>query len=226
MSANSIALAVLLAVGAQASHAAPVAAPGLDAGEEKAARSFDSDAGRAKRRGKELTDALSLRGKGAFRKMAALEAALTAPRDERKSLFTGMLEGDGTDDTACLHLGGLLMEEGNYDGAVALYTEGLARNPAMAESYLRRRADAHLAAGRREDALRDVDTALKGSPQGGSTHLLRSRILVSMGRLDDAAASYEAAMRFGPHQRTAEDAFICGRLTQSGRAVEACRAGG
>lgn len=223
MNGNGIVLTLLLAAVAQASPAAPDAGRGLDEGAEKAARTFDSDARQAKRRGKELTDSLVLRGKGAFGRMAALEAALSAGRDDRKSMLAGMLEGDAADDTACLHLGGLLMEEGNYDGAVALYTEGLRRNPAMRESYLRRRADAHLASGRKEDALRDVDSALKSSPQGGSTHLLRSRILVSLGRFKDAAASYQAAMKFGPHLKTAEDAFICARLGQAGLDVDVCR---
>lgn len=214
---------ILIGVLAVSALAGPADSRPLNEADESAARTFDADARRAKRRGKELTDSLNIRGKGAFAKLAALQAALDAEGEQRKAMLSDILEKDAAGDAACLHLGGALMDEGNYDGAVALYSEGLRRNPPMAETYLRRRADAHLAAGRREDALRDVDTALKGSPQSGSTYLLRSRILVSMGRLEEAAANYEAAWKFSPHVKTAEDAFICGRLAQAGRELDVCR---
>lgn len=190
--------------------------------EERPRREFEADASDAQRRAKELTDALRLDGKGPSLESAGLEQVLAGEQEGAKATFERLLDTDKEGYRACMHLGSLLLVEGDYAGAAAVYSEGLRRNPAMADYWLRRRAEALLAMGRTEQALSDVEAALKGAPQSGGSLRQRSRILVVSGRLAEAARDYSASWAYSPRVPDTLDAFICGRLSQGGFKVEAC----
>lgn len=214
-----MALAACLCLCAASARAADRQLEGKD---EAQTKTFEADAHHAKKRAKELTDALKLRGKGPFLESVALEAAMKGDTKREKAAYEAMVDAEPKTDTGFFSIGNLLMTEGDYEGAVKMYTRALERRPDLASGTLRHRADAYLAMGRPEEALKDVERALELAPQSGGLYQLRTRILIVLGDYRGAEKSYQASWKYGPHRKEADDEFICRRLKENGLSPDPC----
>lgn len=85
-----------------------------------------------------------------------------------------------------------------YEAAVALRKENAAGPEAALERKLRELARAYLDAGKPEAALEEARKAV-GVLETGESHALCARILMALGRHDDALGALEKARRAAPH---------------------------
>ena len=89
-----------------------------------------------------------------------------------------------------------LVHTGKWEEALNAYQKVLTANPS-AEGY-RRRAQAFILLGRAEDALSDLDKAIRMQPEGLALRYVRADLLESMGRFSDALTDIEHVLRSQP----------------------------
>ena len=124
--------------------------------------------------------------------------------------------------TRLVRAGELLAKAGNYVGAIEHYNRALALgapSPLAESALLTYRAGAYSKQGKRDDAIRDHDTAIKVDPNAFALWA-RAETLRKFGRLSDALVDYDAAIRINPGD---SDAYA-GRadaLSKLGRLTEA-----
>ena len=113
-----------------------------------------------------------------------------------------------------------LRREGDRDPgrAAALLERALAAHPDH-PGLLRARAERALAAGRAEEALAALDRAAKGRA-GAVVHMLRARILASLGRLEEAERAALDAFERAPGRRDVMETVVAvyaaaGRLDEA-----------
>lgn len=215
----SLILAGAIALAASAAKAAGLPQEGRSSAPDPV---FEEQALRTDRRAKELTDGLRIKGKLAFLEGAGMESLINDDRKAAGDSFRRMIEVDPDNFRGYMHLGSMLLSDGDYAGAVALFEKGLKRDPEMMDFFTRKRAEALWGMGKTGEALADVEKVLERIPENGSAYLLRARILLSKGDFREAAKSYEASWRFSPHSRTSLDDFICGRFKSAGQKCAAC----
>ncbi|HEX9126130.1 MAG TPA: tetratricopeptide repeat protein, partial [Methylomirabilota bacterium] len=111
-----------------------------------------------------------------------LEAAVRA--DPRQLVFV-------------LGLSEVYVSLGRYDDALGLTSEVLARQPDLTAARLLR-GQAYVAKGDTAGALRDFEEAVRSSSQSAPAHLYLARVLVRLGRREDAQAEYRHAIKLEP----------------------------
>lgn len=105
-----------------------------------------------------------------------------------------------------------LLDSGQQDEAARRYTE-LARVPAaepVAELALGRIA---ADAGRQEEALTHLRTAVARFPEYGAAHYALARVYRALGRADEAQAALEAHQRYGARWPAIDDPLLAGVTT-------------
>jgi len=114
------------------------------------------------------------------------------------------------DDVSLLsNLGGAYCATGRYGPGIEALEASLRVRPGHFPS-LRNLIQALLATNRAPEALPWADAAVETNPTLGAAHALRADVLASLGRAEDAVASYDSAHALGA--RSAESLWTSGRL--------------
>ena len=100
-------------------------------------------------------------------------------------------------DYPWVHLGEFMLRRNRYDDAVRAFTEALRRNPRNAGAYLGR-FEAEMRRGRMQAAAEVLDTAEKNRVMDPDLALFRAILERSAGRLTEAEANIEQALRANP----------------------------
>lgn len=106
---------------------------------------------------------------------------------------TALFELFPNDTTALRVRSGIYSELGDHDRAISEAKAAIKLVPRDQAAY-HTLVSASIAAGRAEEALADIDSGL-ALAKSAWMHALRSRVLRTTGRLEEASAAYEAAMR-------------------------------
>lgn len=87
--------------------------------------------------------------------------------------------------------------QGDYVGAIALFTQLIMRNPANAVNY-NNRGLIYFQSGQRDKALSDYNKALELNPELDSAYNNRANYYASNGQLAEALTDYEQALDLNP----------------------------
>ncbi|MBI2362065.1 MAG: hypothetical protein HYV15_01600 [Elusimicrobia bacterium] len=109
VTARLLAAAIVLS-GAPAANAAGARRPEA---QEAPVRSFDRDADATRRRAKELTDSLKIRGKFPFLELLGFRANYEGDADKAQEAFAGMIEAAPDNPRGYFHLASNLFIGGN-----------------------------------------------------------------------------------------------------------------
>lgn len=196
--------------------------------ETSSQRGFETDAAASKRRSKELTDALKIRGRGQFFNLLGTRALHEGDALGAQESFRKMMEVEPGSPGGYANLGTSLFLEGDYAGAITLYTEAIvrAKDKDDALDLKAQRARAYLEVGRTEDALADTEAGLGENPPPVKLLLVRTHALMRAGDPAGAAKTYRA-LRLAHHRRRpdAEDAALCRGFGVVNLAIDVCRNG-
>lgn len=88
-------------------------------------------------------------------------------------------------------------QQGNLDGAIALFSQLIDRNPANATDY-NNRGLVYFQNGQHPEAIADYNTALRLNPNSGSIYNNRANYYAAQGRLLDAILDYNTAIELDP----------------------------
>lgn len=88
-------------------------------------------------------------------------------------------------------------KQGDYSGAIALFSQLIDRNPESAVDY-NNRGLMHLRNGQRELAIADYNKALEINPELDSAYNNRANYYVSVGKIAEALEDYEQALDLNP----------------------------
>lgn len=103
----------------------------------------------------------------------------------------------------CYHIQALsLQDQGNFQGAISLYTMALQANPTDVDSYYNRGV-AYYDAGNPNAAIADYTQAIALNPQDEDAFYNRGLARYDLGDIDGAIADFNATLRINPN---AEDA--------------------
>ena len=86
---------------------------------------------------------------------------------------------------------------GEYDTAIADYTEAIRINPEFAATY-NNRANAHAKIGENDEAIADLTEMIRLKPELAKAYNNRGNIYQRMGKYDKAIADYTEAIRIDP----------------------------
>ncbi len=89
-------------------------------------------------------------------------------------------------------------EKGDYQGALAAYSQAIVLNPNYVEAY-NRRGIARRALGDNQAAIADVNEALRINPSDALAYYDRGIARVRLGEFQDAIADYSEALRINPN---------------------------
>lgn len=218
----------LLALGLAGRNAAAAGKPPAEV-ETSSQQVFEKDAAASRRRAKELTDALKVRGKGPFFNLLGTRALHEGDAKGAQDAFRRMVEADPRSPGGYASLGTSLFLEGNYAGAVALYTEAIARaaDKDDALDLKAQRARAYLEMGRTEDALADTEAGMREIPPPVKLLLVRTHAQMQAGDPAGAAKTYRALRLAHERRRPGpEDAALCQGFGIVGLVVDVCGKGG
>jgi tetratricopeptide (TPR) repeat protein len=129
-----------------------------------------------------------------FRNAAAAIKACTAIIDASDSGYVL--------DAAYLHRGMAYLQKGNYDSAIADFSEAIGLNPAYAEAYFRR-GTAHQAKGGYDNAIADFDQVIQLDPKDPEAYNGRGEAYRDKGDYDRAIADFDHALKIEPAMRAA-----------------------
>jgi tetratricopeptide (TPR) repeat protein len=107
-------------------------------------------------------------------------------------------------DAAYLHRGIAYQQKGNFDGAIADFSEAINLNPAFADAYFHR-GGAHRAKGDYDSAIADFDRAIQLDPKDAEAYNCRGEVYSAKGDYDRAIADFNHALEFDPAMRAAAD---------------------
>ena len=105
-----------------------------------------------------------------------------------------------------LERGERLMEEEDYEGAVAAFTELIELQPQLATGYVAR-AGAYFELEQYNMAIADLDQAARLEPENGAVFSLRAMVHYENKDYERAEADYREALRLDP-----QDAWACNNL--------------
>jgi tetratricopeptide (TPR) repeat protein len=178
----------------------------------------------AQREAEEAIEALRCRGEGTdsdavytLRLAHARVLSLRGRVDEAETALAQLTAQRPEDLRAVSHLRGIraglsarsrgnrAYAAGDFEGAAAAYSEGLAADESgLLRGLLRgNRAQARLRAGRHAEALADVDSALGFDATSVKLLLRRAACLLPLGRVDQARAAFGKALEEDPECETA-----------------------
>jgi tetratricopeptide (TPR) repeat protein len=91
----------------------------------------------------------------------------------------------------------LLANQGDWAGAIELYSQALKNDSGLSVTY-RNRGTAYIHAGRLDDALADLDRAVAISPNEASAYLLRAQLRLLRKEYDESLADLDESLRCMP----------------------------
>jgi tetratricopeptide (TPR) repeat protein len=154
--------------------------------------------------------------------MAALAATWTQVHywKDSRTVFEHARQVTQNNDLALTLLGELRADDGDLDGAVALYREALRDKPNYAAHfYLARSLEQQ---GKIDEAKSEYALALRFHPWSEQAHIYLGLLLAGEKKYDQAAAEYEAVLKTNPRSATAHNDLA--RLLQTeGRLDESVR---
>lgn len=226
----ALSLLVVAAGSARASSPSPKPTPEVERAEtESTSRRFEGDAASTKRRAKQLTDSLRVRGKGPFLENMGVRAVYEKDYTEANKAFGALIDAEPQSRSGYHNLATSLFMSGDYSGAAAMYGEALKRSETRDQylDVLALKAEAHLQAGNGAAALSDTEEGLADPRPPARMFLVRTRALLGVRDTSQAAATYLAFRKTHPRlKRTNEDAAICRSFKNKGIDIEPCRSGG
>ena len=117
-------------------------------------------------------------------------------RDQR-TLYSVTLEKNPGCWLAHLNLGGILLENGDVDEAIAHYRDALRGNPSYADTHFNL-GKALLQTGRQSEAEAQFEETVRLDPTDAEAHDNLGIALAGMGRMEEAVAQFETALRLRP----------------------------
>ncbi|HEY9645388.1 MAG TPA: tetratricopeptide repeat protein [Chroococcidiopsis sp.] len=123
----------------------------------------------------------------------SIQSALSAAASDLSSLQLGQSEWDIQLRQRAL----AAAQDGNYEEAIALFSQLLKRNPDSAHDY-NNRGLAYFQSGQLEQAIADYDRALDLNPCLDSVYNNRANYYASQGRFLDAILDYDLAIELNP----------------------------
>lgn len=124
--------------------------------------------------------------------------------DQARPYIDALDQQPGGHARAVLERASLAAETGGPAAVVeTIEQSGLDLDEARYEPLLRRLAESLVLTGRGEEALRRLDAALAHRPDSAALHDARARVLIRMGRLDEARATFREALRLEPDYASA-----------------------
>lgn len=227
---TSLGLLIIMTAAARAATAPPKSSPDTDATESASTtRRFEGDADSTKRRAKQLTDSLRVRGKGPFLENMGVRAVYEKNYADANKTFGALIDAEPQSRAGYHNLATSLFMSGNYAGAAVMYGEAVKRSENRDDylDALALKAEAHLQAGNSAAALADTEEGLADPRPPARMFLVRTRAFLGIRDASQAAATYLAYRK--AHSRvkpTNEDAAICRSLKNKGMDLEPCRSGG
>jgi tetratricopeptide (TPR) repeat protein len=100
-------------------------------------------------------------------------------------------------DAAYLHRGIAYLQKGNFDSAIADFSEAINLNPAYAEAYFRR-GTAYQAKGGYDRAIADFDQVIQLDPKDPEAYNGRGEAYRDKGDYDRAIADFDHALEIEP----------------------------
>ena len=131
-----------------------------------------------------------------------LGSSSAAGRTRARGLIEQALALDPSNPDAHRHMGGLLHEEGNVEGAIAEYRTTLRLTPDDADAH-NGLGNALQAQGDLAGAIAEYRTALRLKPPFTAAHNNLGIVLQAQGDLDGAIAEYRTALRLKPDNANA-----------------------
>ena len=221
---STLCLLAIAAAAARAAAAPPKSAPEADRTESESTNlRFEGDAASTKRRAKQLTDSLRVRGKGTFLEYMGVRAVYEKDYAEANKTFGALIDAEPQSRAGYHNLATSLFMSGNYAGAAAMYGEAVKRSETRDDylDALALKAEAHLQAGNSAAALADTEEGLADPRPPARMFLVRTRAFLGVRDASQAAATYLAYRK--AHSRvkpTNEDEAICRSLKNKGMDLE------
>lgn len=184
---------------------------------------FERDARHTRRRAKELTDSLRIRGRADALSEKGLRAMLRRDYVGAEEAYREMAASFPERAAGHQLLGDLSMQKRDFAGAARLYTQAMEQDPQARHFYLLLRGRAFLFGGKASQALADAEDGLKQASWDSGLHEIRATALIHLGRYGEAARSYQTSWDLGPREWTPEDRHACTELGRHGYNLKACR---
>lgn len=123
------------------------------------------------------------------------------PLPDRSCVSKIVVTPEGTDH---LQRGDRLAEEGDFDGAIAEYSEAIRIVPQFVTAYIQR-GSAYKSKGELDRSINDFSSVLRLKPNIAEVYRLRGLVSEAKGELDSAIADYSEAIRLDPKDVEALD---------------------